>query len=105
MPTAKRLIVEQPKDSLTTYGVNRLPKLAFDIESAVIKAGGKPGTDYTFKDIMEWAVAVYTAREQGESIDELKSRLSDETESMWSLFDHKLDSIHNAIASIRSAMP
>ena len=100
MPTAKRLIVEQPKDSLPTFGVNSLPKLAFDIESAVIKAGGKPGIDYTFKDIMEWAVSILASQGQSKAINELKSNLTDDATSMWHLIERKADDIERSISSL-----
>lgn len=57
-----RLIPREASESNKTL-IGRLYILMFNIEESLITAGAKPAEDYTYNDLMEHAIKLYTSSE------------------------------------------
>lgn len=55
-----RLISKEASESNRTL-IGRLYILMLNIEESLIAAGAKPGEDYTYNDLMNHAIKLYTA--------------------------------------------
>jgi hypothetical protein len=58
--TKNRLIPQEASESNKTL-IGRLYILMLNVEESLITAGAKPGEDYTYNDLMDHAIKLYTA--------------------------------------------
>ncbi len=59
------------EDSLTDW----LMILMRHIESALVQCGAKSGEDYTYRDLMGWALQLHTAKQTADNIEKAAKSL------------------------------